>query len=173
MEFVPLAIDGVFGIISESNTDSRGFLVRVWDKDSLFDNFNLVQSSFVLNPQKNTLRGLHYQNYPHSENKVVQCVSGKAFDVIVDLREKSKTFREHLEVSLGPNETFIGVLIPVGCAHGYLTLEENTCLIYFMDKEYFPESAQGLLWNDPLLGINWPTQPDLISERDSKWQGLE
>ena len=173
MEFVPLAIDGVFGIISESKIDSRGFLVRVWDKYSLFDNFNLVQSSFVLNPQKNTLRGLHYQNYPHSENKVVQCVSGKVFDVIVDLRENSETFREHLEVCLGPDETFIGVLIPVGCAHGYLTLEENTSLIYFMDKEYFPESAQGLLWDDPLLGINWPTQPDLISERDSKWQGLE
>lgn len=173
MEFVPLAIDGVFGIISESNIDSRGFLVRTWDKYSLFDNFNLVQSSFVLNPQKNTLRGLHYQNYPHSENKVVQCVSGKVFDVIVDLRKNSETFREHLEVCLGPDETFIGVLIPVGCAHGYLTLEENTSLIYFMDKEYFPESAQGLLWDDPLLGINWPTQPDLISERDSKWQGLE
>ena len=139
----------------------------------MFDYFNFVQYSFVLYPHKNTLRGLHYQNYPHSENKVVQCVSGKVFDVIVDLRENSETFREHLEVCLGPDETFIGVLIPVGCAHGYLTLEENTSLIYFMDKEYFPESAQGLLWDDPLLGINWPTQPDLISERDSKWQGLE
>jgi len=172
VEFIPLAIDGVFGIVSEPNIDSRGFLVRVWDKDSPMGNFNLVQSSFVFNPQKNTLRGLHYQSSPHSENKVVQCVSGKVFDVIVDLREKSDTFREHLEFSLGPNETFIGVLIPVGCAHGYLTLESNTSLIYFMDKEYFPESAEGLLWNDPLLAINWPTHPDLISERDSKWQGL-
>ena len=173
MKFVPLAIDGVFGIVSESNMDSRGSLVRVWDKDSPLENFNLVQSSFVLNAQKNTLRGLHYQSSPHSENKVVQCVTGKVFDVIVDLREKSDTFRESIEVSLGPNETFIGVLIPAGCAHGYLTLEENTSLIYFMDKGYIPESAQGLLWNDPSLAINWPTQPDLISERDSKWQVLE
>lgn len=173
MEFVPLAIDGVFGIISESNMDSRGLLIRVWDKDSPLENFKLAQSSYVLNPQKNTLRGLHFQSSPHSENKVVECVSGKVFDVIVDLREKSETFREHLEVSLGPDETFIGVLIPAGCAHGYLTLKENTSLIYFMDKEYFAESAQGLLWNDPLLSINWPHQPELISERDSKWQGLE
>ena len=173
MEFVPLAIDGVFGIISESNIDSRGSLVRVWDQDSRLKTFNLVQSSFVLNPQRHTLRGLHFQSSPYSENKIVQCVSGKVFDVIVDLREESETFREHLEVILGPDETFIGVLIPVGCAHGYLTLEDNTSLIYFMDKEYFPESAQGLIWNDPLLSIKWPNQPKLISERDSKWQGLE
>ncbi len=172
MKFVPLAIDGVFGITSESNMDSRGFFVRVWDRDSLLKNFNLIQSSFVLNPQKNTLRGLHFQRFPYSENKIVQCVSGKVFDVIVDLREESDTFREHLEVILGPDENFIGVLIPIGCAHGYLTLEENTSLIYFMDKEYFPESAQGLLWNDPLLSIRWPNHPKLISERDSKWQGL-
>ena len=173
MKLVPLAIDGVFGIISQSSIDSRGSLTRVWDKNSPLVKFNLVQSSFVLNPQKNTLRGLHYQTYPYSENKVVQCVSGKVFDVIVDLREKSKTFREHMEVILGPKETYLGVLIPFGCAHGYLTLEENTSLLYFMDKEFFPESAQGLLWNDPLLAINWPTQPDLISDRDSKWQGLD
>ena len=173
MEFVPLAIKGVFAIISESNMDSRGFLVRLWDKDSPLKNFNLVQSSFVLNPQKNTLRGLHYQSSPYSENKIVQCVSGKAFDVIVDLREESDTFRDHLEVSLGPNETFIGVLIPAGCAHGYLTLEENTCFVYFMDKEYFPKSAKGIPWNDPLLAINWPNQPELISKRDSMWRALE
>ena len=173
MEFVPLAIDGVFGITIEPSIDSRGSLTRVWDKNSPLANFNLVQSSFVSNPQKNTLRGLHYQTYPHSENKVVHCVSGKVLDVIVDLREKSETFREHLEVSLGPKETFLGVVIPIGCAHGYITLEENTSLLYFMDKGFFPESTRGLFWNDPLLAINWPTQPDLISERDSKWQPLE
>lgn len=173
MEFVPLAIDGVFGIITEPSIDSRGSLTRVWDRGLPLANFNLVQSSFVVNPQKNTLRGLHFQAFPHSENKVVLCVSGKVFDVIVDLREESETFRQHLEVNLGPKEAFLGVLIPNGCAHGYMTLEEHTSLLYFMDKEFFPESAQGLFWNDPSLAINWPTQPDLISERDSKWQGLE
>ncbi len=173
MEFVPLEIDGVFGIKSETSIDSRGSFTRVWDKSSPLGDFNLIQSSFVLNPLKNTLRGLHYQTYPYSENKVVQCISGKVFDVIVDLREESKSFRKHLEVSLGPNENFLGVLIPIGCAHGYITLEENTSLLYFMDKEFCPESARGLFWNDPLLGINWPTEPDLISERDSKWQRLD
>jgi len=173
MELVPLAINGVFGIRIESSVDSRGRFTRVWDTNSPLANFNLVQSSFVLNPQRNTLRGLHYQTNPHAEKKVVLCVSGKVFDVIVDLREKSETFREHLEVRLGPKETFLGVLIPVGFAHGYITLEENTALLYFMDKEFFPESAQGLFWDDPLLAIDWPTQPDLISERDSKWKSLD
>jgi dTDP-4-dehydrorhamnose 3,5-epimerase len=173
MEFVDLAIDGVCGIIAESKKDSRGSLTRVWDKDSFVGNLKVVQSSFVLNPQKNTLRGLHYQTSPYSENKVVQCVTGKVFDVIVDLREESDTFREHLEVKLGPDETFLGVLVPIGCAHGYITLEENTSLIYFMDKEFSPGSAQGIYWNDPSLAINWPTRPDFISERDSKWQVLK
>lgn len=173
MELVPLAIDGVFGIRIESSVDSRGCFTRVWDTNSPLANFNLVQSSFVFNPQKNTLRGLHYQTHPHSENKVVLCVLGKVFDVIVDLREKSETFREHLEVHLGPKETFLGVLIPVGFAHGYITLEENTALLYFVDKEFCLKSAQGLFWNDPLLAINWPTQPDLISVRDSKWKSLD
>ena len=172
MKFVELAIKGVFGIAVKSSIDARGSLTRVWDTDSPLENFNLVQSSFVSNPKKNTLRGLHYQSPPHAESKLIQCVSGKVFDVIVDLRKESDTYRKHLEVILGPGETYFGVLIPRDCAHGYLTLEENTSLIYFMDKEYSQDSSEGIFWNDPSLEINWPHQPVLISERDSKWQVL-
>ena len=133
------------------------------------EGFELNQSSIVLNPLSGTLRGLHYQADPFAENKVVECVSGKVFDVIVDMRKESSTFKKHLEIYLGPLEKFFGIFVPAGCAHGYLTLEENSTLIYFMDKEHSPANSYGIFWNDPNLPINWPTQPIRMSERDSKW----
>ena len=95
MEFSPLGIEGAFGIIGESQVDSRGTLTRVWDCNTILGNFNLNQSSVVSNPTKGTLRGLHYQVEPFSENKVIECVSGRVFDVIVDLRNESRTYGTH------------------------------------------------------------------------------
>ena len=169
MEFVPLPIHGAHGIIGETTSDLRGSLTRVWDKKLIFMDFDVAQSSFVLNPKSMTMRGLHFQIPPYSENKVVQCLSGKVFDVILDLREKSSTFKEHVTLELGPKEKFLGVTVPAGCAHGYLTVEDNSTLIYFMDNEYSPENSRGLFWNDPALSIKWPGVPLFISERDSKW----
>ena len=172
MEFIPLEIEGAFGIIEESQLDSRGSLTRIWDSNSVLGEFKLNQSSIVMNPKLGTLRGLHYQSEPFSESKVVECVSGKVFDVIVDLREESSTYRKHLEVVLGPTETYLGLFVPPGCAHGYQTLEENSTLVYFMDREHSPENSHGINWNDPTLSINWPQSPSLVSERDSKWPML-
>jgi len=173
MDLVPLVINGTFGIIAEFHEDARGSLTRVWDKKSILGNFDLIQSSVVTNPKSKTMRGLHYQSTPFAENKIVKCVSGRVFDVIVDLREESRTYRKHVAIELGPKSDFLGVFIPSGCAHGYLTLEDNSTLIYFMDKEYSPESSRGLFWNDPALSISWPSNPILISERDSKWPTLD
>ena len=172
MEFVSLEIEGAFGIIEEPHSDSRGSLTRVWDSNSFLVGFNLKQTSIVSNPVKGTLRGLHYQDEPFSENKVIECVSGKVFDVIVDLRIDSHTYGEHLEVTIGPYEEYLGLFVPAGCAHGYLTIEPNSSLLYFMDKEYSSAHSQGLPWNDPKLSINWPSTPALISERDSNWPPL-
>jgi dTDP-4-dehydrorhamnose 3,5-epimerase len=169
MEFVSLQIEGVFGLIQQSKLDSRGTLTRVWDSKSLPSNFNLIQASVVFNPTEGTLRGLHYQSEPYSENKVIQCISGRVFDVVVDLRKDSSTFGCHLELVIGPFEDFQGIFVPAGCAHGYLTLEINSDLIYFMDNEYSLNHSEGLLWNDTKLSIDWPHEPVLISERDSKW----
>ena len=169
MEFIPLEIEGVFGIIEEPQLDSRGSLTRIWDSNSVLGEFKLKQSSIVTNPKLGTLRGLHYQREPFSESKVVECVSGKVFDVIVDLREGSSTYGRYLEVVLGPIETYLGLLVPPGCAHGYQTLEDNSTLVYFMDREYSSENSHGINWNDPTLSINWPRVPSLVSERDSKW----
>ena len=173
MEFIPLVVDGVFGIISESHVDSRGSLTRVWDKKSPLGNFDLAQSSVVLNPKARTLRGLHFQTIPFSENKVIECVSGRVFDVIIDLRPESSTYKKQLAIHLGPDEKFLGVHVPAGCAHGYLTLEEDSTLIYFMDREYSVKNSRGLLWNDSSLSINWPSEPALISEQDKSWPSLQ
>lgn len=169
MEFVPLEIPGVYGIKANSQTDSRGSLTRIWEKVSALDNFKLSQSSFVTNPIAKTLRGLHYQAAPYSENKVVYCISGKVFDVIVDLREKSSTYKHHITVELGPREKYLGLIIPSGCAHGYLTLEDFSTLLYFMDREYSRDFSRGIFWNDSGLAIRWPSEPVLISERDLGW----
>jgi dTDP-4-dehydrorhamnose 3,5-epimerase len=173
MEFVTLEIEGVLGIIAEFKADSRGSLIRVWDSNSILGSFDLNQSSIVTNPTTGTLRGLHYQAEPFSENKVIECVSGKVFDVIVDLREESPTYGAHLEVVLGPSEVYSGLFVPAGCAHGYLTLEPFSTLIYFMDKEYSSLHARGLIWDDPKLSIGWPNRPVLISERDTNWTPLD
>lgn len=169
MEFIPLEIEGVKGIIEKSYSDFRGTLMRVWESNSIFQRFNLSQSSIVVNPTAGTFRGLHFQSEPFSENKIVGCISGKVYDVIVDLRKDSDTYGRHLEIELGPMERYFGLFIPAGCAHGYLTLESNSTLIYFMDKEYSSVHSHGLLWSDPKLAINWPINPLLISARDSEW----
>jgi dTDP-4-dehydrorhamnose 3,5-epimerase len=169
MEFVALEIEGVQGIIEETHIDSRGSFTRLWDSNSMLGSNELNQSSIVFNPLPGTLRGLHYQSEPFSENKVVECVSGKVFDVIVDLRKESPTYRKHLEVTLGPSETYLGLFVPAGCAHGYLTLEQNSILVYFMDKAYSPESARGIHWSDPKRVINWPRPPSIVSKNDSSW----
>jgi dTDP-4-dehydrorhamnose 3,5-epimerase len=169
MDFVPLQIDGALGIVTKPQSDSRGTLTRVWDLKQLPQSFNLVQSSVVLNPKEATLRGLHYQEEPFSENKMIFCVTGKVFDVIVDLRSGSNTFGMHLNIEIGPQMVYAGVFVPAGCAHGYLTLEPNSILIYSMDKEYSKENSRGLLWSDPKLSISWPMNPIHISDRDLQW----
>lgn len=169
MDFIPLEFEGVLGIVEKAQSDFRGTLTRVWDANPRLQEFKLVQSSIVLNPRVATLRGLHYQDPPFSENKVIFCVSGKVFDVIVDQRSSSSTFGKSLMVEIGPQMDYAGLFVPAGCAHGYLTLEPNSTLIYFMDKEYSQENSHGLLWSDPKLSINWPIDPIHISERDLKW----
>ena len=91
------------------------------------------------------------------------------FDVIVDLRQESSTFGNHLEVVLGLSSAYIGLFVPSGCAHGYVTLEQDSTLIYFMDKEYSAENSKGIHWEDPKLQIQWPIKPTVISARDQSW----
>jgi dTDP-4-dehydrorhamnose 3,5-epimerase len=173
MNFEPLDIDGALGICGTVNHDFRGSFVRTWDIDSAMSAFKIKQASFTLNPKAGTLRGLHYQREPFAENKLVYSPSGKIFDVILDLRESSPTFEKHLSFEVGPNCKYIGLYIPAGCAHGYLTLEPNSALVYYMDKEYSKKHSSGVLWNDPRYGIPWPSSPLHISEADLNWEATK
>jgi dTDP-4-dehydrorhamnose 3,5-epimerase len=123
----------------------------------------------VNNPTRGTLRGLHFQKQPFTESKIIQCVSGKVFDVIVDIRKNSKNFLKKIEIEIGPNCKFQGLIIPKGFAHGYLTLSSNTSIVYFMDAPYSLEHARGLRWDDVSLEINWPIEPHIISKVDTNW----
>lgn len=173
MYLAPLEILGVLGIQTSLSSDERGYFLRVWDAGDFKDHIELTQASAASNTRAMTLRGLHFQATPNSETKVVQCVSGSVFDVAVDLREDSITYGMYLARKIGPSEELQGLLIPKGFAHGYLTLEAESTLIYFMDHPYAPESARGIVWNDPSLQIAWPSQPQVISERDKNFPLLK
>jgi len=173
MELISLELEGVFGINSSAFFDERGSFLRVWDEDSLKKHIELNQASAAINPKARTLRGLHYQANPHAETKIIQCIFGSVFDVVVDLRMDSPTSGSHVSVQIGPKETFQGIVVPKGFAHGYLTLEANSTLLYFMDHPYVPESAKGIGWNDPTLQIAWPYEPEVISDRDRNFPPMK
>lgn len=166
-------IVGAFAFSVKKNLDERGSLVRIFDSVELFPNFKVVQASYVENPIAGTLRGLHFQAQGHAENKIVQCVSGEIFDVIVDIDKDSRSYGKVCSVHLGPQEKFQGIFIPKNCAHGYLTLSKNSNVTYFMDTEYMLEYSQGIKWDDPFLNISWPISPETISERDRHLTFLE
>lgn len=144
--------------------DERGSFQRLWDAGS--SKVLWKQASFVENLSKGTLRGLHFQENPYSEQKIVTCVKGKIFDVIVDMRKDSENYLKHFTFVLGSNEKFNSILVPKGFAHGYLTLEDNVQLFYMMDEFFSPNHASGIRWDDPALSIQWPITPILISEKD-------
>lgn len=125
-----------------------------------------AQASLVANRLRGTLRGLHYQLPPKEEDKLLFCLSGRVFDVVVDLRRNAETFGHwrgfELDGRLGQ-----GLLIPAGFAHGYVTLEDDSSLMYFISADYDSALARGIRWNDPALAIDWPIEPCVLSERDA------
>ncbi len=171
-KFNPLNISGAMSISVERKKDVRGILTRVWEENFVLNTFSISQASHVINPIMGTLRGLHYQLQPYAENKIIHCVQGKVYDVILDLRQDSTTYKKHIELEIGPDCLLQAVLVPAGCAHGYLTIEPNSSLIYFMDQTYLPESSRGVRWDDPKLSIAWPSKPTLISPQDLGWPSL-
>lgn len=152
----------------EPYADSRGKWQRIWDVER-FNNvpssMTAVQVSVSKNPLKGTLRGLHFLDESASEWKAVVCVQGSVQDVIVDMRDDSPTkgLHDSFILSGSGNE---GVLIPPGCAHGFLSLEPNCILLYLMTAKYDATLERSLRWNDPLLGIDWLLNPELVSDKD-------
>jgi dTDP-4-dehydrorhamnose 3,5-epimerase len=172
MRFTPTRLAKAFVIDVERHGDERGHLARVFCEREFADHglpTRFVQGSTIFSPRRHTLRGLHFQEAPHAENKLVRCTRGGAFVVMVDLRPESTTYLEWLGVELTPDNGRL-LLVPEGFAQGYQTLEDETEVVYQMTHEYVPEAATGRRWNDPAFGIAWPPAPQrLISERDRGW----
>jgi dTDP-4-dehydrorhamnose 3,5-epimerase len=175
MKFIETKLPGVFEIQIEPHSDLRGFFARTWCEKEFEDqglNGDLVQCSVSLNSRKGTLRGMHYQAAPFPEAKVVRCTAGAIYDVILDLRAESSTFKRWIALPLSA-ATRNSIYIPHGCAHGFLTLTDNCEVLYQISEFYHPESARGVRWNDPAFQIAWPEKVEVISERDQTYPDFE
>ena len=172
MKFLESKLAGVFELRVEPHSDERGFFARTWCKDEFEArglNPRLVQCSISVNPRKGTLRGIHYQVEPYAEAKLVRCTHGAIYDVVLDLRVKSPTFKRWIALVLTAEARNM-VYVPEGCAHGFLTLEDESEVFYQMSEFYHAESAKGVRWNDPAFKIAWPDKVEIISERDRSYQ---
>jgi dTDP-4-dehydrorhamnose 3,5-epimerase len=171
MKFSKTAIDGVLLVELDAVEDERGFFARTFCEEE-FSRAGIAMQAKQINTSHNrealTLRGLHFQAAPHGESKLVYCVRGRLFDVVVDLRRASSSYRRWVGVELTPESRQL-FFIPEGCAHGFLTLEASTDLIYVMGHPFVAEAARGVRWNDPAFDIKWPAEPRIISERDSSF----
>ena len=168
MTFHETRIPGVFEIHIEPQQDERGFFARTWCREEFKShalNPQLVQCSISFNKRKGTLRGLHYQIAQYREGKLVRCTQGSIYDVALDLRMDSPTFKHWTAATLSAANRNM-LYIPEGCAHGFLTLENETEVFYQMSQVYNAESARGVRWDDPAFGIAWPETVQVISERD-------
>jgi len=168
MKFTKTPLIGAYAIDLNKREDERGFFarsfcVKEFAEHGLETQFLQINSS--LSVKKGTLRGLHYQLAPMEEVKVVRCIKGKIYDLILDLRRDSKTFGQTFGIELSEeNKTML--YIPKGCAHGFMTLEDNSELFYLVSQFYSPELERGIRWDDPMFSIKWPQTPIVVSERD-------
>jgi dTDP-4-dehydrorhamnose 3,5-epimerase len=171
MKFHPTPLNGAFTIEFEKRSDERGFFGRAFcEKEfsvvGLSSKF--VQINNALSLQKGTLRGMHYQLPESAETKIVRCIRGSLYDVIIDLRPHSPTFCDYFAEVLS-EENRLMMYVPKGFAHGLITLEDNTEVFYLSDEFYSPSNERGLRFDDPRFQINWPLQPSVVSEKDKSW----
>lgn len=168
MVFQKTKLAGVFEICVEPKRDERGFFARSWcqrEFEAHGLNTQLVQCNISFNARKGTLRGMHYQAAPYPETKLIRCISGAIYDVVIDLRPDSPTFTHWIGVELTHTARNM-IYVPEGCAHGFLTLEDEAEVTYQMSEFYHPELSRGVRWDDPAFQVVWPAKVDVISERD-------
>ncbi len=168
MRFLPTAIAGAYLVEPERHEDERGYFARVWSARELAQHGlepRLAHCSVSFNRVSGTLRGLHYQVPPFAEAKLIRCTRGALYDVAVDLRPESPSFRKWIGLELAPDHGR-AIYIPHGCAHGFLTLADATEITYHISAEYSPPHARGMRWNDPFVGVAWPRPVTVIAPRD-------
>jgi dTDP-4-dehydrorhamnose 3,5-epimerase len=175
LKFTPVSIEGAFIVGLEPLGDDRGFFARSFCQEEFHQQGIdplVAQCNISFNQQRGTLRGLHYQVKPHEEAKLVRCTQGAIWDVIVDLRENSPTrYRWFAAELTAANRR--ALYVPRGLAHGFQTLSDNSEVFYQMSEFYHPESARGVRWDDPVIGITWPVDNPVLSPRDKSYPLLE
>lgn len=177
MHVEALRIPDVKIVKPKKHGDHRGFFSETYNKEALAEagiDLDFVQDNHSLSGEKGVVRGLHFQSPPFAQDKLVRVVRGSVFDVAVDLRRGSPTYGQHVSAVLSVDD-WNQILVPIGFAHGFMTLEPNTEVIYKVTNYYAPEHDHGLLWNDPALGIEWPLADDraVLSDKDRKQPRLE
>lgn len=171
MHFHQTKLSGVFEIHLDPHVDDRGFFARAWCAMEFAANGlnpSLAQCNISFNSRKGTLRGMHLQAAPHTEAKLVRCTRGAICDVVLDLRPQSPTYKAWIAVTLTSTNRRM-IYVPEECAHGFLTLEDETEVFYQMSEIYSAESARGVRWNDPAFQISWPGKVEVISDRDRNY----
>ena len=169
MIFLPTNLRGACIIDPQRLEDDRGFFARTFCQEEFAVHglkADFVQCNISFNVRKGTLRGMHYQDKPHEEAKLVRCTRGSIFDVIVDIRKESATYRKWISTKLTADDHRM-LYIPEGFAHGFQTLEDGSEVFYQMSEMYRPECARGIRWNDPVFDIAWPLPNPIISARDA------
>jgi dTDP-4-dehydrorhamnose 3,5-epimerase len=175
MLFKETKLKGVFVVELELINDERGFFACAWSPDEFEKqglNPRLRQCNISFNNRRGTLRGMHFQEQPHEEAKLVRCTRGSMYDVAVDLRPDSPTRYQWAAVELTANNRRM-LYIPEGFAHGYQTLADDTEVFYQMSETYHPESARGFRYDDPVFGVKWPLPLSVISDRDRSYADFE
>ncbi|CAG7659168.1 dTDP-4-dehydrorhamnose 3,5-epimerase [Paenibacillus allorhizosphaerae] len=169
MRTVETPFAGVYIIEPQVHGDQRGFFMESYNNrtfQQLGFNHTFVQDNHSLSIEAGTIRGLHYQNSPMAQTKLVRVIAGAIYDVVVDLRKTSSTFGQWMSVILSESNKR-QLLVPVGFAHGFCTITSNTQVIYKVDELYSPQLDRGILWNDPELNIDWPTSIPILSDKDN------
>jgi dTDP-4-dehydrorhamnose 3,5-epimerase len=174
MIFKKQEIADVFIIEAQTHIDERGLFRRHYCEKELKDNginFTVKQGNVSENAKKHTIRGFHYQKAPSKESKIISCISGSVFNVIIDLRKNSPTFLKWQEFNIS-SESRQSLYIPVGCANAFLTLASNTWIHYYMN-DFFTTDSLGFRYNDPAFAISWPVKPEHMSEKDRNYPDLD
>lgn len=170
MKVTPLQLQGASILEPVVHGDNRGFFMESYNEEVMLKlgvNYNFIQDNQSLSAEVGVLRGLHYQLNPKAQTKLIRVLSGVIYDVIVDIRRNSPTFGQWVGVILSEYNKR-QLLVPKGFAHGFCTLVPNTQVLYKVDEYYSPENDRGILWNDPALGIDWPTSSPILSDKDQR-----
>ena len=172
MIFTETKLAGAFLIEPERNNDVRGFFARNWSEKEFAEQglvSRFVEANISFSHKTGTLRGMHYQEAPYGQVKLVRCTSGAIYDVIVDLRSDSPTFKQWTAVELTA-QNHLTLYVPLGFAHGFQTLADDSEVTYQVSSVYHPESSSGIRWNDPAIGISWPDGERVIIARDQEYR---